>query len=208
MSTAYETHGRTAQKQRTRDALLAAARQLIADGETPTVEATADAATVSRTTAYRYFPNQAALLVAAFPETDMASLLPPNAPDDARARIRLVVARFLKVVLESEAQQRTMLRLSLEEGGATRDLPLRKGRAIGWFTDALEPARPQLGDAGIRRLVLALRSSVGVEAFVWLVDVAGLSRRQAVAQLQWTADRLVMAALEMPGAGVDELEQR
>jgi AcrR family transcriptional regulator len=201
-------HGRTAQKQRTRDALLAAARQLIAEGETPTVEATADAASISRTTAYRYFPNRRELLVAAFPETDMASLLPPDAPaDDARHRIALAVRRFLKIIVESEAQQRTMLRLSLEaDGGPPRDLVLRKGRAIRWFTDALEPARPQLGDEGMRQLVLALRSSIGIEAFVWLVDVAGLSRRQAVAQLQWTADMLVTAALDKARAGLDELE--
>jgi hypothetical protein len=135
------------------------------------------------------------LLVAAFPETDMTSLLPPDAPDDAEARIAIAVRRFLKVVSESESQQRTMLRLSLEDGGATRDLALRKGRAIGWFTDALEPARPHLGDDGIRKLVLSLRSALGIEAFVWLVDVAGLSRRQAIAQMQWTAEMLCAAAL-------------
>jgi len=195
MSTAYETHGRTAQKQRTRAALVAAARQLMTDGETPTVEATADAASISRTTAYRYFANQRALLVAAFPETDMSSLLPPDAPSGAQERIRIAVARFLKTVADTEAQQRTMLRLSLADDGATRDLPLRKGRAITWFTDALEPARPRLGDDGIQRLVLSLRSALGIEAFVWLVDVAGLSRRQAIAQMQWTAEMVITAAL-------------
>ena len=194
MSTAYESGGRTAQKQRTRDALLAAARQLIAAGDTPTVEATADAAAISRTPAYRYFPTQAALLVAAYPETEMTSLLPADAPADAQQRIALVVQRFLKVIVESEAQQRTMLRLSLETDGAARDLPLRKGRAITWFTDALEPARPLLGDEGLRKLVLALRSATGIEAFVWLVDVAGLSRRQAVAQMQWSAEMMVAGA--------------
>jgi AcrR family transcriptional regulator len=195
MSTAYETHGRTAQKQRTREALLAAARQLIADGDTPTVEATADAASISRTTAYRYFANQAALLVAAYPETEMTSLLPADAPSDAEQRIAIAVQRFIKIVVDSEAQQRTMLRLSLEADGAARDLPLRKGRAITWFTDALEPARPLLGDEELRKLVLSLRSATGVEAFVWLVDVAGMSRRQAAAQRQWTAQMLVAGAL-------------
>ena len=44
MSTAYETEGRTAQKQRTRAALVAAARDLVAEGLTPTVEDAAEAA--------------------------------------------------------------------------------------------------------------------------------------------------------------------
>ena len=57
------------QKGRTRAALVEAARDLVAAGQTPTVEAAAQAAAISRTTAYRYFPNQRALLLAAHPET-------------------------------------------------------------------------------------------------------------------------------------------
>ena len=62
MSTPYEIGGRSAQKARTRDALVAAARDLVAAGVTPTVEDAAAAASISRSTAYRYFPNERALL--------------------------------------------------------------------------------------------------------------------------------------------------
>ncbi|MCU1456443.1 MAG: regulatory protein TetR, partial [Actinomycetia bacterium] len=68
MST-YELDGRTQQKQRTRQALVNAAREQVARGLAPTVEESAEAASVSRATAYRYFPNQRALLAAAHPET-------------------------------------------------------------------------------------------------------------------------------------------
>ena len=62
MSIPYELNGgRLAQKRRTREALIASARELVANGEAPTVEAAAEAASISRTTAYRYFPNQRAL---------------------------------------------------------------------------------------------------------------------------------------------------
>src|SRR5689334_13134705 len=98
MSTAYEAHGRTAQKQRTRAALVAAARDLIAEGLAPSVEATADAASISRTTAYRYFPNQRALVAAAYPETEATSLLPPGAPEDPEARLELVMAQCLQIL--------------------------------------------------------------------------------------------------------------
>ena len=70
MSIPYEAVGRTRQKERTRDALVAAARELVAQGTTPTVEEAAAAASISRTTAYRYYPNQPALVVAAHPETE------------------------------------------------------------------------------------------------------------------------------------------
>ncbi|MGH7668804.1 MAG: TetR family transcriptional regulator, partial [Gemmatimonadaceae bacterium] len=46
------------QRRRTRLALLAAAARLIAAGAAPSVAEVADAADVSRRTAYRYFPTQ------------------------------------------------------------------------------------------------------------------------------------------------------
>src|SRR5687767_2643981 len=148
MSTAYELHGRTSQKQRTRAALVAAARALVAEGRAPTVEDVAEAASISRTTAYRYFPNQRALLAAAHPETGTESLLPSDAPGDVVQRVDLVVAEFTRVITDTEAQQRTMLRLSLEADAVERSkLPLRQGRAIRWLEEALEPRRADLGDA-------------------------------------------------------------
>ncbi len=74
--------------ERTRNALIAAARQLLAEGVTPTVERTADRAGVSRTTAFRYFPNQRALLVAAYPQIEERSRLGSVAPEDPMARWR------------------------------------------------------------------------------------------------------------------------
>jgi hypothetical protein len=41
---------------------------------------------------------------------------------------------------------------------------------------------------------VALAASVGVEAFVWLTDVAGLSRQQSAQQLLWTARTLMDGA--------------
>src|SRR3954466_10159671 len=114
MSIAYEREGRSQQKQRTRNALIAAARELVAQGATPTVEEAAAAASISRTTAYRYFPNQRALLLAAHPEVDAPSLLSEGAPEDAEQRFGLVVEALARLVVDTEPQQRTTLRLSLE----------------------------------------------------------------------------------------------
>jgi AcrR family transcriptional regulator len=201
MSTAYEQHGRTAQKQRTRNALVAAAQELLAAGQAPTVEATADAADISRTTAYRYFPNQRALVAAAHPETVAESLLPADAPDDVEARLEIVVHECQRILFGSEAQQRAMLRLSLDVvPHDASELPLRQGRMIGWLTEALEPLRADLGDRGLRRLVLAIRSTIGIEAVVWLVDVAGLTRDEAAQQMHWTAFALLRSATSASGS--------
>ena len=196
MSIPYELNGRIDQKRRTRDALIAAARDLVATGETPTVEAAAEAASISRTTAYRYFPNQHALLVAAHPETGVVSLLPEDAPDDAATRLDLVVDAFTRSLLENEAQQRTMLRLSLEADPVQRaQLPLRQGRAIKWIEEALAPLREDMSEADVRRLTHAIRSATGIEALVWLTDIAGLSRHDARELMRWSARALLRSAI-------------
>jgi AcrR family transcriptional regulator len=181
--------GRKQQKLRTRAALVEAARALIATGVTPTVEEAAAGAAISRTTAYRYFRNQRELLVAAYPETEEQSLLPPDAPDDVRERVRVVVDRYTRIVVDNEQALRAALRLSLE--GQGDDLLLRRGRVIGWLQDALSPLRGALPQREIDRVVYALRASTGIEAFVWLRDVAGLSRKDAVEVMKWSADALV-----------------
>lgn len=146
----YEQSGRTGQKRRTRNELIASARALVARGVTsPTVEEAATEASISRTTAYRYFPNQKALLVAAHPEIEALSLLTEDAGTDPEERLLGAVKAFTQMIVETEAQHRTMLRLSLEADTAHRDLPLRKGRAIGWFEDALAPLVQELGEAGV-----------------------------------------------------------
>ena len=198
MSTPYETSGRSAQKARTRDALVTAARDLVsAGGVTPTVEDAAAAASISRSTAYRYFPNKRALLVAAHPETAATSMLPAEPPQDPAARLDAVVANFSAMILDTEAQQRTMLRLSLEADAAERGaLPLRQGRAIAWIAEALDGVRGDLSDEQFRQLVLSIRATIGT--IVWLVAVAGLPRNDAVALMRWSAQALLQHATTIP----------
>jgi AcrR family transcriptional regulator len=189
MSIPYTEVGRTQQKLRTRAALVEAVHRLIAKGVTPTVEEAAAEATVSRTTAYRYFPNQRELLIAAYPETEEQSLLPPDPPDDVRERVRIVVDRYTRMVVESEQALRTALRLSLEGHGD--DLLLRQGRVIGWLQAALSPLHGSRPAREIDRVVYAIRAGTGIEAFVWLRDVAGLSPKDAVELMKWSAEALL-----------------
>ncbi len=196
MAMPYELSGRRNQKARTRDALVAAARALLAEGTTPTVEEAAAAAAVSRTTAYRYFPNQRALLGAAHPQIDQASLLPDDAPADPAARLDLVLQGRGRILLEWEPQLRASLRLSLEPGADPTGPVLRRGRVIGWVSDALAPLAASHPDLDLRRLAVAIRAATGIEALVWLVDVAQEPRDEAVALLHWTGMALLRAALD------------
>jgi AcrR family transcriptional regulator len=196
MSIPYELTGRTEQKARTRNALIAAARELLAEGVTPTVERAADRAAISRTTAYRYFKNHRALVVATYPELEAPSLLGAAAPTDPIARLDTVAEHFTRQILEHEPELRAQLRLSLEPTLPQPEaLPLRQGRAIGWFEDALAPVRERMTDAEFRRLVLAVRATSGIEALVWLTDIAGLSRAEAVEIMRSSARTLVQSAI-------------
>ena len=91
-----------------------------------------------------------------------------------------------------------MLRLSLAadaDADGRASLPLRQGRAIVWLTEALEPAREQLGDDGVHQTALAIRSVAGIEALIWLTDIGGLSRRHAVEVMRSNARAICRAAL-------------
>jgi len=196
MAIPYELTGRTSQKSRTRDALLAAARELLASGQTPTVEQAAGAASISRTTAYRYFPNQRALLVATFPEVAATSLLPEPPPEDPVARLDAVAEALARQLVEHEPELRAQLRVSLEpDGDDRRELPFRTGRAIGWIEEALAPLAGRMPESALHRLVLAIRCAVGIEALVWLTDVAGLTREEAAQTMRWSAGALLRSVL-------------
>jgi AcrR family transcriptional regulator len=196
VSTLYEDSGRSSQKRRTRSLLVAATRELIAlGGAAPTIDQAASHAGISRTTAYRYFPSQKSLLVAAHPETQAISYVPDDAGDDPEKRLRGTVKAFIAMIIETEPQQRTMLRLSLEPDPSPSGLPLRQGRAIGWFTEALASLIPAFTEDGVHRLALAIRSAVGIESLVWLTDVAGLNRDQAAKMMTWSAMAMLHAAM-------------
>jgi AcrR family transcriptional regulator len=197
----YELSGRTRQKARTRNALVFAARELLATGVTPTVEQAADAAQVARATAYRYFPNQRALLVATYPEIAEPSLLGEPQLTDPVERLDEVAQSITRQMVEHEAELRAMLRLSLEpESAEAADLPLRKGRRITWVADALAPLEGEMPEPELRRLVHAVAAALGIEALVWLTDVAGLDRGEATDVMRWSARALLRSALDS-GAG-------
>jgi AcrR family transcriptional regulator len=197
MEVPYLRTGRTSQKARTRDALIAAARHLLAKGVTPTLEEAAAEASIGRTTAYRYFPNSRALLAATFPEIEMHSLLGADPPQDPLARLEMVTEVLTRGIVEHEPEYRAQLWLALEgEPAGSESLPLRRGRRIGWIEDALSPLDGRMPERELRRLVYGIGATLGIEALVWLTDMGGLSREEAVEVMRSNARTLLRSALE------------
>ena len=177
--------GRAGQKARTHQALVRALHGLLAEGADPSVAEVAEAAGISRTTAYRYFPDRLALLQAALPETGRTSLLGPDAPAGARERLEVVLAAHFDFLLQWEPQLRAALRSSLTPGAAQPSL--RGGRAVAWYADALSPLGSERPDLDRHSVAVRLRSVAGIESFVWLTDVAGLGADAACAVMRLNA---------------------
>jgi AcrR family transcriptional regulator len=197
MEVPYLHTGRTNQKVRTRDALIAAARHLLAEGVTPTIEEAAAEASVGRTTAYRYFPNSRALLAATFPEIEMDSLLGADPPEDPLALLEIVAESLTRRIIEHEPEYRTQLRLALEgEPAGGESLPLRVGRRIEWVEEALAPLRGRMPERELRRLIYGIGATIGIEALVWLTDMGRLSREEAAEVMRSNARTLLLSALE------------
>jgi AcrR family transcriptional regulator len=206
-NTSWEEEGRINQKRRTRAAIVEAAKQLLREGQTPSVAEAADVAHVSRATAYRYFPTQEYLLIEATLDsarTDINHLLERSSPsDDPAVRLDMLVQALQQVTLEQEAAFRTLLQLSLEayaHSRQQREAPegrLRGGGRIGWLEDALAPLRQYFDKdpATFRRVVAALSLCMGIEALIVLRDVCGLEAAEAVEVSRWAAQRLLQDGL-------------
>jgi AcrR family transcriptional regulator len=201
MAVSYQDTGRINQKRRTRTAVLEAAAKLVREGKTPSVAEAAEAASVSRATAYRYFPTQESLLVEVATTGGPAwmhdILGPLESSDDAEARVQAVVDALTAFMVEHDRGLRTMLKISLErslEDG--RNTPVREGRRASHLDDALAPLRGTLPPGELERLNAALGMVVGTEALVVLRDVYGLDPDEARSLMRWAASVLFRAATE------------
>jgi AcrR family transcriptional regulator len=195
---------RSAQKRRTRRAILAAAVDLMQQGEKPSVIRVAEGADVSRRTVYQYFPTQEQLVTEAALEGARGEIerALELETDDVWTRLDTLVDTTLTSVIDTEMLMRTMIRLTIEyrldeaRGGPPREAPLRGGRRIEWIETALEPVRQQLGEARFERLVSALALIVGIEALLVLRDIRGLERSEMEEVSRWAARALLKASLE------------
>lgn len=196
--------GRVNQKQRTREAIVAAARELLSGGTTPTVSEAARAARVSRTTAYRYFPTQDALLVEIAMNDDVVDIenlvASANDPTSATTRALEVLELFNDHVAEAEVEYRTALRLYLDQWlaatAAGEEAPIvRAGRRRRWFEQSLDPVRPTMDDATWERTIATLCLLCGPEARTVLRDVCRLDETAARDVVRFAAETVLDAAL-------------
>jgi AcrR family transcriptional regulator len=193
---ASEKKTRPRQTERTRRALIAAADELFAEGQVPTVAALAERADVGRATAYRYFPTQEALLLETTFLGDSETLrsLPELTREgDAPAEeVAEAVRRGAEWTLEREARLRMILRASLDPASDAS----RPARRRGYIEALLEPIESRLSPNARERLTGALTLLFGIDPIISLADNSDIPRERIPDVLAWTARQLVDAALE------------
>src|ERR1700754_2157454 len=182
--------GRTSQKLRTRRALLETAAAMIAKGLRPTVTEVADAAEVSRRTAYRYFPTQVKLMT----EAALDAAPSGSTTGAIEARVDALVEQMQRLALANEALLRTMIHETVLHASDDKQPP-RGTRRVEWIEAAVHPLRARLGPAAYSRLVSALALTTGIEALLVLRDIRGLSATQAVQVSHWMARALLKQTL-------------
>jgi AcrR family transcriptional regulator len=196
-------NGRVNQKLRTRAAIVEAAQALVEDGVTPTVAQAAEAAMVSRTTAYRYFPTQESLLVELSVTIDVPDLeaivATPVDADGVNEKVQQIVDGFNRHVLADEVLYRRAMRTYLDLWFANADddeLPtVRQGRRTRWIATALEPLHDRVPNETLRRVEAALCLVMGIEAMVVMRDVCRFDEQEARAVARWAAETILTAAI-------------
>ena len=181
--------------------LLDTAMELIREaGHVPSMADVAQRSGVSRATVYRYFPSRSGLIAAVMdaslgPVRNFAS---PHA--DGPSRVRDVFEQTFPLFQAFEAQMRAAVQLSLEQwaqerAGLLEEEPYKRGHRVRILGSAIAPLSDVLEPAAQMRLHQALTVVYGIETYMVLKDIWGLSDRAVEKVALWMADALVNAAL-------------
>jgi AcrR family transcriptional regulator len=201
--TVERSGGRVNQKERTRQAIVAAARAVITGGGEVTMPAVARQALVSEATAYRYFPDLASLLretLAGVWASPAQAMEPVARSADPVERVAFATELLLREVLAYSGAVRAMIAAAITRPTAA----LRPGRRLGLIEEALLPVDGDLTPglhAVIDQLKRSLAIVVSAEALFTLTDLCGLPAEEAILSTVETARSLTRAALSTDGPG-------
>ncbi len=193
---------------RMRRHMLAAAIRLMQDGFVPSVSDVAEAAEVSRATAYRYFPSQAAMVQAVVDEALGPIRAWRSASDDADANVAELFAFAFPRMLEYEATHRAALSQALDQwtrrqaGTLGAEPRIVRGNRKNLIRDALAPLEGRVPAATFDKLAQSLSLIFGIEAIIVLKDIWNVDDAELRGLALWAAHALVEAAVaESPSAG-------
>ncbi len=186
---------------RMRRHMLSTAIRLMQDGFIPSVSDVAEGAEVSRATAYRYFPSQAAMVQAVVDEA-LGPILAWNSEDvDADRRVGELFAFAFPRMLKYEATHRAALSQALDQwtrrqaGTLGAEPRIVRGNRKSVLRDALAPLKKRLPAQTFDKLAQSLSLIFGIEAIIVLKDIWGIADEELRSVAQWAAHALVKTAV-------------
>ncbi len=191
MKNDYLNKGRTGQKQKTREKILQAAKELQGKGVEFSLEHVAKVAGVSRATIYRYYSNKDILsaeavldmrtrtpdqILAEFPESDLETTL-------------LGIQRYYNTLaIKNEKAFRKYLSVILNP---ENPVSVRGARRIQTLSRAVEDKNSSISGKDQKRLVYMATLMMGIEAFIVTRDVCRLDEGSSEEVLQWGLKTLI-----------------
>lgn len=181
--------------------MLATAIRLMQDGFIPSVSDVAEAAEVSRATAYRYFPSQAAMVQAVVDEALGPVLAWRSGAEEADERVTALFRFAFPRMLEYEATHRAALSQALDQwarrqaGTLGAEPRIVRGNRKGLIRDALAPLKGRVPAATFDKLAQSLSLIFGIEAIIVLKDIWGTDDEGVRRLALWAANALVGAAV-------------
>lgn len=194
-------------RERTRQLMLDTATRMMQEGQTPSVTGVAEAAGVSRATAYRAFPSQAALVEAVVDHGLGPILSWDSDAADAETRVVDLLESSMPRIFEFEATFKAGLKLALEQwaeqqtGQESEEPPFRRGHRVELLQRAIAPLRKELSRAEFARLARALSMVYGLEVLIVLKDIWGLNLAEVQSVTSWAGRALVRSAIAEAHAG-------
>ncbi|MBX9497070.1 TetR/AcrR family transcriptional regulator [Yersinia enterocolitica] len=184
---------------RTRRLLIDTAMSMYEQGAFPSITEVANAAQLSRATAYRYFPTQSAL-VSAMVDESLGPILAwqPTQPD-ARQRIAELLSFAYPRMLQHEGVLRAALHLSLQQWADNRSNPnneekLIRGNRKRLLKLAVEPLEGKLTPEALQRVIHAFSLIYGSEVFMVLKDIWHLDDAGIQDVTQWMGKAILLQA--------------
>ncbi|HDL8629163.1 TPA: helix-turn-helix domain-containing protein [Yersinia enterocolitica] len=180
---------------RTRRLLIDTAMSMYEQGAFPSITEVANAAQLSRATAYRYFPTQSAMV-----DESLGPILAwqPTQPD-ARQRIAELLSFAYPRMLQHEGVLRAALHLSLQQWADNRSNPnneekLIRGNRKRLLKLAVEPLEGKLTPAALQRVIHAFSLIYGSEVFMVLKDIWHLDDAGIQDVTQWMGKAILLQA--------------
>ena len=191
MKNDYLNKGRTGQKQKTREKILQAAKELQGKGVEFSLEHVAKVAGVSRATIYRYYSNKDILSAEAV--LDMRTRTPDQIlsefPESDLETTLLGIQRYYNTLaIKNEKAFRKYLSVILNP---ENPVSVRGARRIQTLSRAVEEKNSSISGKDQERLVYMATLMMGIEAFIVTRDVCRLDEGSSEEVLQWGLKTLI-----------------